>query len=487
MRRPLVVVGPPTARGSEFAKYLSEQLGLPLVRSEPEALASHWAAEDPCIIDLCAEAWLDRDLRVDTMDRCVVVTVCDSSGHDGAEPRGFGETGEAKWWRAVAQIFNEAHLRVELEGGSLEQRAEEVVDVWRRDPVGVAAGERSYLVDVGRGICSERLSQWLQGSAVNLVVTDSNVERLCGEGIEKGLLRSGSRVVKAVFEAGEQQKHLETVAKICSVAQAGGIDRSSKLVAIGGGVVTDVGGFTAATWMRGIRWFGVSTTLLGMVDASVGGKTGVDFGAGKNAVGAFWQPSGVVCDSDWLATESDRNYRSALAEVVKTSIIGDPGLFEILEARSQDVLRRDQDLMGEVVRRCIRVKARVVGIDETERGIRATLNLGHTIGHALEAEGGYGSLAHGEAVSLGLVAALRVSCRLGFTSKRNLDRIVRLQEALELPVALDAAKLRAAAEIVGHDKKRSGSKLRFVVVEDIGRVSHRWLGVEDLREMMATL
>ena len=142
--------------------------------------------------------------------------------------------------------------------------------------------------------------------------------------------------------------------------------------------------------MRGLRWVAVPTTLLGMVDAAVGGKTAVDLGEGKNAIGAFWQPASVICDVDWLQTESDRNYSSALAEVIKTALVGDAKLFEVLEAHRDQILARDPDLLVEVVRRCVRVKARIVSLDERESGVRAMLNLGHTIGHALEAQGGFG-------------------------------------------------------------------------------------------------
>jgi 3-dehydroquinate synthetase len=221
-----------------------------------------------------------------------------------------------------------------------------------------------------------------------------------------------------------------------------------------------------------------------MVDASVGGKTAVDFGEGKNAVGAFWQPSGVVCDTELLRTESERNFKGALAEVVKTALIGDSELFELLESEGRAIGHREPALLAEVVRRCVRVKARIVGEDETEKGIRAILNLGHTVGHALETVSGYGRWSHGEAVSLGLVAALRIGVRLGFTPSGIVARIVRLQEALGLPVALDSGDLRAASDLLGHDKKKSGSSIRFVVVEDVGCVTHRMLEVEDLRAML---
>ena len=487
MRRPLVIVGPPASCKSDFARHLSDCTGRLVLNADATTLERYWATPEAPIIDLSGEAWLDRNLRVDAIDRCVVVSVAPAEGPDGTFTEGFGANIEARLWQVAGQALRETHHQVQIDPESLERCTQEVLDLWRRDPIGVAVGERSYLVDVGRGIAESRLSHLLGASAATLVITDSNVDRLYGERLTDVLLTSGSRVVKVVFDAGEEQKNLQTLAKIFEAAQAGGIDRSSSVVAIGGGVVTDVAGFAAATWMRGLRWFGISTTLLGMVDAAVGGKTAVDFGEGKNAVGAFWQPSGVVCDTEWLSTESPRNFTSALAEVVKTAVVGDPELLELLGTHSEAILCRDAEMMAEVVRRCIRVKARIVGLDETEQGLRATLNLGHTVGHALEAQQGYGRWSHGEAVSLGLVAALRLGERLGFTPAEVSNKVIGVQRKLGLPVSLDEANLRQAAELLGHDKKRSGSRIRFVVVQEVGEVRHRWLVVEDLRELVAGL
>ena len=482
MRRPLIVVGPPASLKSKVAQVLSERSGRRLVTADATTLQKQWMAHDAPVIEVSSEVWLDRALRVEVIDRCVVVAVVCSGSRD-TQPLGPGSL-EARLWWAAAGVFEEAHCVVYVEEGAVEEAAREALRVWQCDSIAVAAGERTYRVEVGHGVADSWLSGLLVGSATSLVVTDSNVERLYGARFDEALLASGSRLVKVVFEAGEQQKHLQTLTKIYEAAQLGGIDRSSKVVAIGGGVVTDVAGFAAATWMRGLRWFGISTTLLGMVDASVGGKTAVDFGEGKNAVGAFWQPSGVVCDTELLGTESERNFKGALAEVVKTALIGDRELFELLESEGQAIGHRDPALLAEVVRRCVRVKARIVGEDEIEKGIRATLNLGHTVGHALEAVGGYGRWSHGEAVSLGLVAALRIGVRLGFTPSEIVERIVRLQEALGLPVSLGLGDLRAASELLGHDKKKSGSLIRFIVVEDVGRVTHRMLVAEDLRAML---
>ncbi len=224
-----------------------------------------------------------------------------------------------------------------------------------------------------------------------------------------------------------------------------------------------------------------------MVDASVGGKTGVDLGPAKNAVGAFWQPSAVLCDADYLKTESERGYRSGLAEAVKTAIIGDPELFELLERESAGIAARDSELLTDIVRRCIRVKARVVSADPREAGLRAVLNLGHTVGHALEAQAGFERLTHGEAVSLGMVAALRIGQQLGHTPAELAARTQAILEQLQLPTAIEEEPLADAAELIGHDKKRAGSRVHFVFAKGLGAVETVPLDLAQLREMARAL
>jgi shikimate kinase/3-dehydroquinate synthase len=239
--------------------------------------------------------------------------------------------------------------------------------------------------------------------------------------------------------------------------------------------------------LRGVAWVAVPTTLLAMVDASVGGKTGVDFGPAKNSVGAFWQPRGVLCDARWLETEEPRGFKSALAEVVKTALIGDPALFQLLERETPRVLARDPAVVSELVRRCVALKAWVVGSDEREAGQRATQNLGHTVGHALEAEGGYSRLTHGEAVSLGLVAALRLGARMGKTPPSVVQRTEQLLKSLGLPTAVEAEPVAEAAKLLGHDKKRAGHFVKFVFAEEVGQVSVEPQPVEELRQRVIGL
>jgi 3-dehydroquinate synthetase len=220
-----------------------------------------------------------------------------------------------------------------------------------------------------------------------------------------------------------------------------------------------------------------------MVDASVGGKTGVDLLSAKNAIGAFWQPSRVLCDTELLTTESERGFRGALAEVVKTALIGDPGLLEVLETAPPELRAWPPQLLVELVRRSIRVKARIVSQDERESGRRAVLNLGHTVGHALEAVAGYSRLTHGEAVSLGLVAALRIGVELSVTPRALAERTEALLARLGLPTDVASEPLAESLQLMGHDKKRAGKSVRFVVARAAGDVDTVDLELSSLQEL----
>jgi shikimate kinase/3-dehydroquinate synthase len=294
-------------------------------------------------------------------------------------------------------------------------------------------------------------------------------------------------LIRVDLQPGEAHKNIASIERIWRAALEGGADRKATFVALGGGVVTDMTGFAASTWMRGVRWVGIPTTLLAMVDASVGGKTGVDLASAKNAVGAFWQPSAVLCDVIYLNTEAARGFTSGLAEVVKTALIGDPGLFELLEDNAERIAARDGELTAELVRRSIRVKARIVSFDQRETGLRAVLNLGHTVGHALEAQAGYTALSHGEAVSLGLVAALRLGEALGQTPSELSERTISLLRRLGLPASLTGQPLAEAAGLLGHDKKRAGSSVKFVFAHAVGQVKTQRIALDELRTRVLAL
>ncbi|RME91070.1 MAG: 3-dehydroquinate synthase, partial [Verrucomicrobia bacterium] len=266
--------------------------------------------------------------------------------------------------------------------------------------------------------------------------------------------------------------NLRTVARGYDQMAAHRLERRSFVVALGGGVVGDLAGFIAATYLRGIPFVQVPTSLLAQVDSSVGGKVGVNLPAGKNLVGAFYQPRLVLCDLDTLDTLPERELRAGLAEVIKYGIIWDAALFRRLERDLEKLLRREEGPMASVVARCCRIKADVVAQDEKESGLRAILNFGHTVGHALENISGYGRYLHGEAIAIGQVAAARMSARLLGLPARDVERIRALLERAGLPVRvrLSPARLEKLFEAMRLDKKVSGGEVKFVLADAIGRV-----------------
>jgi 3-dehydroquinate synthase len=272
--------------------------------------------------------------------------------------------------------------------------------------------------------------------------------------------------------AGETAKSLRTVQFCYDELVVQHFERRSFIVALGGGVVGDLAGFVAATYLRGIPFVQVPTTLLAQVDSSVGGKVGVNLPAGKNLVGAFHQPKLVLCDLDTLATLPAREYRSGLAEVIKYGIIYDEALFARLERQMPALLKREAKTLAAVIARCCEIKAEVVHQDETESGLRAILNFGHTIGHALEAISNYGKYLHGEAISIGQVAAARLSVRRLGLPPAHLERITTLLQRAGLPTEMELGdhqrqSLLAAMKL---DKKVSGGELKLVLARKIGEV-----------------
>ena len=269
----------------------------------------------------------------------------------------------------------------------------------------------------------------------------------------------------------EPRKRMSTVERLCSDMHAAGADRGSAVVAFGGGVAGDVAGFVAASYMRGIDFVQVPTTLLAQVDASVGGKTGVNLSSGKNLVGAFHQPRLVLVDPDTLVSLPDREYLAGVQEVVKHGIIRSPELFAYMETRASMVRERAEEAVEKMISESVRIKAAVVRADERESGLRRILNFGHTLGHALEAETGYSTLLHGEAVGFGMIAAARLSelrGRLGSRDRARIEAVVLSYGSFSGLENLDARNI--AARIAG-DKKAVGGRARFVLADSIGSVS----------------
>ena len=315
-----------------------------------------------------------------------------------------------------------------------------------------------------------------------LIITDENVGSLYAETAQASLEAAGFSVAVETLSAGEQSKCGDQVFKLYSRCIEAGLDRKSFIVALGGGVIGDLAGYVAASYLRGIPFVQVPTSLLAMVDSSVGGKTGINLPEGKNLVGAFYQPELVLADLDTLKTLPAREYKAGLAEVIKYGIIYDAPFFDFLEESIEalaDVAH--SELLAKVVGRCCEIKADVVAQDEREGGLRAILNFGHTAGHALEKVAGYGEYVHGEGVAVGSVFAARASVALTGLSQSDCDRVEKIFADLELPVNAPEYSwpdLRAALSV---DKKTVGGMPKFVLVSKIGMVT---FGEEVPEELM---
>ena len=340
--------------------------------------------------------------------------------------------------------------------------------------VNVPLGYRSYEIRIGGGLLATLGSKCasLKLGPRCTIITDTNVGKRFAKPAFNSLARAGFSPALIVVPAGESAKSLKSVQACYDQLAMHRLERTSFIVALGGGVVGDLAGFAAATYLRGISFVQVPTTLLAQVDSSVGGKVGVNLKAGKNLVGAFYQPRLVLCDLDTLQTLPEREYRAGLAEVIKYGIIHDASLFAQLEREIPKLLHRDQKTLAAVIARCCEIKADVVGLDEKEGGLRAILNFGHTIGHAIEAICGYGKFLHGEAISIGQVTTIKISRRVPGLSKRDADRAINLFERAGLPtrIRLNSVQRRKLFAAMRLDKKVRGGETRFVLARKIGHV-----------------
>jgi 3-dehydroquinate synthase len=340
--------------------------------------------------------------------------------------------------------------------------------------VNVPLGERSYVIKIGPRLLQNmgrECGRVLLGKRC-AIISDATVASLFGQQVKDSLVQAGFESEMVVVPAGETSKSLKSVEKCFNQLAAHRLERKSFIVALGGGVVGDLAGFVAATYLRGIPFVQVPTTLLAQVDSSVGGKVGVNLKAGKNLVGAFHQPRLVLCDLDTLQTLPMREFRAGLAEVIKYGIIYDPELFERLERDLERLLRREPKVLGDVIARCCEIKAEVVAQDETESGLRAILNFGHTIGHALEAISHYGKYLHGEAISIGQVAAAKLSQEIIGLPQRDAERIGNLFDRAGLPttVTLSQIQRKRLVDAMKLDKKVSAGEIKFVLARRIGEV-----------------
>jgi len=346
----------------------------------------------------------------------------------------------------------------------------------RMHVVKVPLEDRSYPVLIGTDALA-RLGTLCSRHKLNrrcAIISDSNVARLYGKRTKQLLSSAGFDPIMVTVRAGEKSKSLDSVRGCYDELAAHRLERKSFIVALGGGVVGDLAGFVAATYLRGIPFVQVPTSLMAQVDSSVGGKVGVNLKAGKNLAGSFYQPRFVLCDLETLETLPEREFRSGLAEVIKYGIIYDAALFKRLERDLEKLIQRDPQTLSPVIARCCAIKAEIVGQDETEGGLRAILNFGHTIGHAIEAITGYGKFLHGEAISIGQVAAARLSERLRGLPKHDVGRIECLFARAGLPIhlRLNEAQRQRLLDAMMLDKKVSGGDIKFVLAGRIGQASH---------------
>lgn len=352
--------------------------------------------------------------------------------------------------------------------------------LWTRSVL-VELGSRSYEIGIGEDCLSAAaaaIGSWSGGNDAGnlrfLIVSDASVQNPHGMVVQKSLEAAGAEVRMAIVPSGEQSKSYAQMQLLYDQLVDMAADRRTIVVAIGGGVTGDLAGFVAATYARGLRFVQVPTTLLSMVDSSVGGKTGINHPRGKNLIGAFHQPIGVLIDLTTLATLPDREYRSGLAEVVKYGVILDVEFFDYLEENIEGLNARTPKVLRHVVARSCELKADVVRQDEYETtGLRAVLNYGHTFGHAFEALSGYGGLLHGEAVSIGMICASKLAESLKRITSKETARQKELLARLGLPIAVPKELCHQRQDIINCmmlDKKTEGRELRFVLPSRIGNV-----------------
>jgi 3-dehydroquinate synthase len=338
------------------------------------------------------------------------------------------------------------------------------------DTLTVALGDRSYPIHIGSDLLGnpDLIKPHLKSSQV-CIVTNTTVAPLYLDKVMAAL--NGLQVRTVVLADGENHKTLETVSTIYDQLLEANFSRSCTLIALGGGVIGDMTGFAAATYQRGVNFIQIPTTLLAQVDSSVGGKTGVNRPLGKNMVGAFFQPRVVLADTATLNTLPERELRAGLAEIIKYGLINNKAFHQWLWQNMPQLLKRDPVTLRHAIKVSCEEKAAIVAADETEGGLRAILNLGHTFGHAIETAMGYGTWLHGEAVATGMVMAADLSWRLGYLSQDDAQAVKALVSAAELPVVPPAIDEATFLRLMGKDKKADQGKMKFILLKAIGKAS----------------
>lgn len=334
----------------------------------------------------------------------------------------------------------------------------------------VEAPSKTYPIFIGTGLLNEGsiFESIFVAPSKLVIVSNDVVAPIYLSQLESVLRQLGHYVISVVLPDGESQKNWQTLNMIFDALLLNAAERSTTLLALGGGVVGDMTGFAAAVYQRGVPFVQIPTTLLAQVDSSVGGKTAINHPLGKNMIGAFYQPNAVVIDLSVLETLPAREVSAGLAEVIKYGLICDPDFFDWLELNIERLIAKDKDALAYAITRSCENKARVVGIDEEERGLRAILNLGHTFGHAIETALGYGVWLHGEAVAVGMLLAAKVSRDLGHLSDQDVERVESLLLRAGLPNSAPELGFEQWIAHMSHDKKVDAGKIRFVLLEKIG-------------------
>jgi len=337
----------------------------------------------------------------------------------------------------------------------------------------VDLGPHTYPIFIGNGSLPQ-LGEMLRMYALHrqvLAITDSNVHRLYSDALTQSVQPYTETFVLQKLRAGEKTKSFSTVEKLIGLMLEQGFERTALVIAFGGGVIGDVAGFVASIYKRGVRYVYVPTTLLAQVDASIGGKTGINHALGKNLIGTFHQPAMVWTDLSLLATLPKRELMCGLAEIIKYGVIADPDLFARVEENLEAVLACDLALMDEIVTRCCEIKAEIVAEDEREAGVRVILNFGHTIGHALEAGVGFKKLSHGEAVLLGMLAESKMALDSELLSQEDFERIRALIARLDISGKVKELDKQEVTSFMRHDKKAADGRVRFVLPQQLGDVT----------------
>lgn len=313
---------------------------------------------------------------------------------------------------------------------------------------------------------AQRVAPYITGNQV-LIVTNETVAPLYLQPLQQQL-STDFQVAVCVLPDGEQYKNQDHINKIYDALMAQHFNRDVTLLALGGGVIGDMTGFAAASFMRGVNFIQIPTTLLAQVDSSVGGKTGINHPQGKNMIGAFWQPQMVLADMNTLQTLPARELSAGIAEVIKYALIMDEAFLTWLEHNLPAMMALDLEVLAVAVKRCCAYKAQVVAQDERESGVRALLNFGHTFGHVIETHEGYGEWLHGEAVAAGMVQAAMMSQKLGWLTQNDTDRIKHILTLANLPITPPAISAATALDLMGHDKKVKGGKIRLILLKSLG-------------------